>query len=108
MGDGLAMAARAGRGPDDLEFVQLHPTALDVGADPKPLVTEALRGQGAVLVDERGCAFSSRRLGRRACAARCRCTNHVRPPPNPVTRSSSMPAPQSATVSVALPDSLRA
>ena len=56
-GDGLAMAARAGAVLTDLEFVQFHPTALDVGADPMPLVTEALRGQGAVLVDERGLRF---------------------------------------------------
>jgi L-aspartate oxidase len=56
-GDGLAMAARAGAVLTDLEFVQFHPTALDVGADPLPLVTEALRGQGAVLVDERGLRF---------------------------------------------------
>jgi L-aspartate oxidase len=56
-GDGLAMAARAGAVLSDLEFVQFHPTALDVGADPMPLVTEALRGQGAVLVDERGLRF---------------------------------------------------
>jgi L-aspartate oxidase len=38
----------------DLEFVQFHPTALDVGADPMPLLTEALRGAGAVLVDDDG------------------------------------------------------
>jgi L-aspartate oxidase len=56
-GDGLAMAARAGAVLTDLEFVQFHPTALDVGADPMPLVTEALRGQGALLVDERGLRF---------------------------------------------------
>jgi len=43
-GDGLAMAARAGAVLTDLEFVQFHPTALDVGADPMPLVTEARRG----------------------------------------------------------------
>jgi len=56
-GDGLAMAARAGAALRDLEFVQFHPTALNGGADPMPLVTEALRGQGAVLVDERGVRF---------------------------------------------------
>ena len=53
-GDGLALAWRAGARLADMEFVQFHPTALDVGADPMPLVTEALRGAGAVLVDERG------------------------------------------------------
>jgi L-aspartate oxidase len=50
-GDGLALAWRAGARLADLELVQFHPTALDVGADPMPLLTEALRGAGAVLVD---------------------------------------------------------
>jgi L-aspartate oxidase len=53
-GDGLAVAARAGARLADLEFVQFHPTALDVARDPMPLITEALRGAGAVLVDARG------------------------------------------------------
>jgi L-aspartate oxidase len=53
-GDGLALAWRAGARLADLEFVQFHPTALDVGADPMPLLTEALRGAGATLVDEDG------------------------------------------------------
>ena len=53
-GDGLAMAARAGVRLTDLEFVQFHPTALDVGDDPMPLLTEVLRGAGATLVDEGG------------------------------------------------------
>ncbi len=53
-GDGLAMAARAGASLAGLEFVQFHPTALDVDADTTPLLTEALRGEGALLVDERG------------------------------------------------------
>jgi L-aspartate oxidase len=53
-GAGIAMAARAGARLSDLEFVQFHPTALDVPADPLPLVTEALRGEGALLVDEYG------------------------------------------------------
>jgi L-aspartate oxidase len=56
-GDGLAMAARAGARLGDLEFVQFHPTALAVGADPMPLLTEALRGKGAVIVDEKGRRF---------------------------------------------------
>ena len=53
-GDGLALAWRAGARLADLEFVQFHPTALDVGDDPMPLLTEALRGAGARLVDEDG------------------------------------------------------
>lgn len=60
-GDGLAMAARAGATLADLEFVQFHPTALDVneannGAS-LPLLTEALRGAGALLLDEAGMRF---------------------------------------------------
>jgi L-aspartate oxidase len=51
------MAARAGAVVADLEFVQFHPTALDVDEDPRPLLTEALRGQGAWLVDEAGRRF---------------------------------------------------
>jgi L-aspartate oxidase len=56
-GQGLALAARAGAALADLEFVQFHPTALDVSARPLPLVTEAVRGEGALLVDERGERF---------------------------------------------------
>ncbi len=56
-GHGLAFAARAGALIRDPEFVQFHPTALDVGADPAPLATEALRGEGAQLVNKDGRAF---------------------------------------------------
>lgn len=56
-GEGLAMAARAGAVLGDLEFVQFHPTALAVTRDPLPLLTEALRGDGATLVNERGERF---------------------------------------------------
>ncbi len=59
-GDGLAMAARAGARLTNLEFVQFHPTALAVetrnGAS-LPLLTEALRGAGALLLDEQGERF---------------------------------------------------
>jgi L-aspartate oxidase len=55
--DGLAMAARAGARLADLEFVQFHPTALATGSDPLPLLTEALRGAGAVLVNSAGQRF---------------------------------------------------
>lgn len=54
---GLGMAARAGAAIADPEFVQFHPTALDVGLDPAPLATEALRGEGATLVDRAGERF---------------------------------------------------
>ncbi|MCJ2044289.1 L-aspartate oxidase [Methylobacterium sp. J-078] len=53
-GRGLALAARAGATLRDMEFVQFHPTAIACGADPMPLATEALRGEGARLIDERG------------------------------------------------------
>lgn len=52
LGQGVAIAARAGARTDDLHFVQFHPTALDVGLDPMPLLTEALRGAGAVLLGD--------------------------------------------------------
>jgi L-aspartate oxidase len=56
--DGLAMAARAGARLADLEFVQFHPTALAVaGGGRLPLLTEALRGEGALLVDGAGRRF---------------------------------------------------
>jgi L-aspartate oxidase len=55
--DGLAMAARAGARLADLEMVQFHPTAIDAGEDPMPLVTEALRGAGAAIVDGHGRRF---------------------------------------------------
>jgi L-aspartate oxidase len=59
-GDGLAAAARAGARLADLEFVQFHPTALDARSVPVPLLSEALRGEGAVLVDDRGERFMVR------------------------------------------------
>jgi L-aspartate oxidase len=56
-GEGLALAALAGAAIADAEFVQFHPTAMDLGRDPAPLATEALRGEGAKLVDREGRAF---------------------------------------------------
>jgi L-aspartate oxidase len=56
-GAGLAMAARAGAAIRDAEFVQFHPTALSIGVDPAPLATEALRGDGAILVNKAGERF---------------------------------------------------
>ena len=56
-GLGLAIAARAGAVIADPEFVQFHPTAIMVGRDPAPLATEALRGEGATLVNGKGERF---------------------------------------------------
>ena len=56
-GHGLALAARAGARLADLEFMQFHPTAIDIGRDPMPLASEAVRGEGAVLIDENGDRF---------------------------------------------------
>ena len=50
-GGGIAMAARTGATIANAEFVQFHPTAIDSALDPAPLATEALRGEGAVLVN---------------------------------------------------------
>jgi L-aspartate oxidase len=57
-GDGLAMALRAGVAVADLEFVQFHPTALHHPVVPRPLLSEALRGHGAVVRDARGRRFA--------------------------------------------------
>jgi len=56
-GESIAMAARAGAVIGDPEFVQFHPTAIDAGLDPAPLATEALRGEGAILVNRHGERF---------------------------------------------------
>jgi len=56
-GESIAMAARAGAVIGDPEFVQFHPTAIDAGLDPAPLATEALRGEGAILVNRYGQRF---------------------------------------------------
>jgi L-aspartate oxidase len=59
-GDGTALALRAGATLRDLEFVQFHPTVMYLGADStgqQPLISEAVRGEGAVLVDFEGNRF---------------------------------------------------
>lgn len=56
-GHAMGMAARAGAVIGDPEFVQFHPTAIATGADPAPLATEALRGEGAILINDLGERF---------------------------------------------------
>jgi L-aspartate oxidase len=56
-GEGIAIAARAGAVIADAEFVQFHPTAIDIGRDPAPLASEALRGEGALLINGKGERF---------------------------------------------------
>jgi L-aspartate oxidase len=56
-GDGLAMAYRAGAVLRDLEFVQFHPTTLYIAGATRTLITETLRGEGAILLDNKGRRF---------------------------------------------------
>lgn len=59
-GDGVALAVRAGASVADIEFVQFHPTVLWLGPHAQgqqPLVSEAVRGEGAILRDDAGVAF---------------------------------------------------
>ncbi|MGB3895304.1 MAG: FAD-binding protein, partial [Mycolicibacter sinensis] len=63
-GDGLALALRAGVAVSDLEFIQFHPTMLFAGGNGatggrRPLVTEAVRGEGARLIDSRGASVTA-------------------------------------------------
>ena len=51
-GEGIALAAQAGAILTDMEFIQFHPTGIDFGLDPTPLATEAIRGEGAYLVNQ--------------------------------------------------------
>ncbi|MCC8943347.1 L-aspartate oxidase, partial [Bradyrhizobium sp. Arg68] len=62
-GQGLALAAHAGAKLSDLEFVQFHPTAFDGPSRPMPLLTEAIRGDGALLIDEAGQRFMADQVG---------------------------------------------
>lgn len=69
-GSGIALGLRAGAVVRDLEMVQFHPTALDVGLDPMPLVSEAVRGEGAVLVTRDGVRLLSDPLAARDVVSR--------------------------------------
>jgi L-aspartate oxidase len=60
-GDGFALAHRAGVTLADMEFVQFHPTALDTPENPLQLISEAVRGEGAILVNDRGERFMEKR-----------------------------------------------
>jgi L-aspartate oxidase len=60
-GDGFAIAHRAGATLADMEFVQFHPTALDTPENPLQLISEAVRGEGAVLLNEDGERFMLKR-----------------------------------------------
>lgn len=62
-GQGIALAARAGAALADMEFVQFHPTALASARTPLALVSEAVRGEGAHLINERGERFMSGTAG---------------------------------------------
>ncbi|MBM4022947.1 MAG: L-aspartate oxidase [Planctomycetes bacterium] len=56
-GDGIALAWRAGAAVRDMEFMQFHPTVLYIAGGARSLITEAVRGAGAWLVDREGCRF---------------------------------------------------
>ena len=60
-GDGYAIAHRAGVELADMEFVQFHPTALDTPENPLVLISEAVRGEGAILLNARGERFMKKR-----------------------------------------------
>ncbi len=60
-GDGYALALRAGAQLADMEFIQFHPTALDTPETPLALISEAVRGEGAVLLDAAGRRFMPER-----------------------------------------------
>jgi len=60
-GDGFAIAQRAGARLADMEFVQFHPTALDTPENPLALISEAVRGEGATLVNAQGERFMPKR-----------------------------------------------
>jgi len=58
-GQGLVLAAMAGAKLQDIEFMQFHPTGIETGSNPVPLASESLRGEGAVLINDRNEEFMS-------------------------------------------------
>lgn len=70
IGSAMAMAHRIGADIANPEFVQFHPTAIRTGADPLPLATEALRGEGARLIDTTGHSITDNDLAARDIVAR--------------------------------------
>ncbi len=97
-GLGLAIAARAGAVIADPEFVQFHPTAIMAGRDPAPLATEALRGEGATLINAAGERFmtnhpsAGRARPARHRGARCVRRDRGRPRRVPRCKARSRPA----------------
>ena len=69
-GDGVALAFRAGAQVRDMEFVQFHPTALATSGTPKFLISEAVRGEGAILLNAKGESFMARYHEQRELAPR--------------------------------------
>ena len=108
-GDGVAMALRAGVAVADVEFMQFHPTALHHPAMPRPLLSEALRGHGALLRDGQGervrrrALLPTSRRGRRgpghrppACSSRASTTSGSTPPASRASPSASPRSPPPA------------
>ena len=102
-GDGLAMALRSGVAVADIEFVQFHPTALHHPAVPRPLLSEALRGHGALAARRQGRALRRRaaatrrgvaRDDRRGCSSRTSIISGSTPRASNTSTSASRPSPR--------------
>ena len=101
-GDGYAIAHRAGVTLADMEFVQFHPTALDTPENPLALISEAVRGEGAILVNVARHALSSKGSiptpsSRRATSWRARSSASSASGPSISTRASSATRSSSAS-----------